>query len=119
MSTSESQPTADVELPPRIASALKRYRVLAITTGLWLLLLTVEMIAKYPLDMDLPEAARIIPIVHGWVYFIFLIMTLDLAVKARWRPIPTLGVLLAGTVPFLSFVVEHRVTAKVRAGQRL
>lgn len=107
------------ELSPRIQSALTRYRILAITTGIWLLVLTVEMVLKYPMDVDLPEWARIVPIVHGWVYFIYLIMTTDLAVKARWRPFPTIGVLLAGTVPFLSFYVEHRVTQKVKAGQRL
>ncbi|AEF42060.1 DUF3817 domain-containing protein [Hoyosella subflava] len=107
------------QLPARVSSALTRYRVLAITTGIWLLVLTVEMIMKYPMNMDLPEWARIIPIVHGWVYFVYLIMATDLAVKARWRPFPTIGVLLAGTVPFLSFYVEHRVTQKVRAGQRL
>lgn len=117
--TAADAATTNAELPPRIQSALTRYRVLAITTGIWLLVLTVEMVLKYGLQMDMPEWARIIPIVHGWVYFIYLIMTTDLAVKARWRPFPTIGVLLAGTVPFLSFYVEHRVTQKVKAGQRL
>ncbi len=106
-------------LPNRIGPALTRYRVLAITTGIWLLVLTVEMIAKYILELDMPGWAAIIPVVHGWVYFVFLLVTLDLAVKARWRPLPTLGVLLAGTIPFLSFIVEHKVTRKTRAGQRL
>nr|WP_225443356.1 DUF3817 domain-containing protein [Lolliginicoccus lacisalsi] len=106
-------------MPQHIGSALTRYRVLAITTGIWLLVLTVEMIAKYILKLDMPGWASIIPVVHGWVYFVFLLVTLDLAVKARWRPVPTLGVLLAGTIPFLSFIVEHKVTRRTRAGQRL
>ena len=46
-------------------------------------------------------------------------MSLDLAVKARWRPGPALLVLLAGTIPLMSFVAEHRVSQRVRAGQPL
>ena len=60
-----------------------------------------------------------VAVVHGWVYAIYLVLTLDLAVKARWAPLPTVGVLVAGTIPFLSFVVERAVTARVRRGQRL
>ena len=113
--------TAPAALDRRIASALRRYRFLAITTGLWLLVLTAEMVFKYAIveGGDLPGWARVIPVVHGWVYFVYLLVTLDLAVKARWRALPTVGVLLAGTVPFLSFYVEHKVTRKVRAGQAL
>nr|WP_246011559.1 DUF3817 domain-containing protein [Nocardia mexicana] len=85
-----------------------RYRALAWTTGLWLLLLTAEMIAKYGFDVDTPSW---IAVVHGWVYFIYLIVTADLAIKVRWPIGRTIGTLLAGTIPFLSFYVEH-VNAK-------
>ena len=109
--TSRTQP-----LPPRIAGALLRYRVLAWVTGVWLLLLTSELVAKYGFGASPPG---FIAVVHGWVYAVYLVLTLDLAVKSRWRPLPTVGVLVAGTVPFLSFVVEHLVTGKVRRGERL
>ena len=39
----------------------------------------------------------------------------DLAVLARWPWKFTILVLLAGTVPFLSFVAERKVTHRVRA----
>jgi integral membrane protein len=117
--TSAGAPAA-APLDKRIASALTRYRTLAIATGLWLLVLTTEMVFKYIVQVDpMPAWTDYIAIVHGWVYFIYLLVTIDLAVKARWRPGPTVGVLLAGTIPFLSFYVEHKVTRKVRAGQRL
>lgn len=95
----------------KIRPALLRYRVLAWTTGLWLLLLTGEMIAKYGFDVHTPNW---IAVVHGWVYFIYLLVTADLAVKVRW-PIPrTVGTLIAGTIPLLSFFVEHVNANKVK-----
>ncbi len=95
----------------KIKSALLRYRVLAWTTGLWLLLLTAEMIAQYGFDVDTP---RWIAVVHGWVYFLYLILTADLAVKVRWPAGRTIGTLLAGTIPLLSFFVEHRNAQQVK-----
>lgn len=97
----------------RIAGALLRYRVLAWVTGLWLLFLTAEMIAKYGFGVDTPSW---IAVVHGWAYFIYLILTADLAVKVRWPIKRTVGTLLAGTIPLLSFFVEHRNTRQVKRG---
>lgn len=95
----------------KIAGALLRYRALAWITGLWLLLLTAEMIAQYGFGVDTP---RWIAMVHGWAYFIYLILTADLAVKVRWPIKRTIGTLLAGTIPLLSFFVEHRNTQQVK-----
>ncbi|MFR9751740.1 DUF3817 domain-containing protein [Nocardia sp. 004] len=113
MTTSEN-PTETTVTPARtantakIGSALLRYRTLAWITGLWLLLLTGEMIAKYGFGMHPPTW---IAVVHGWVYFVYLLFTTDLAIKVRWSAWRTIGTLLAGTIPLLSFYVEH-VNAK-------
>jgi integral membrane protein len=104
----ESKPTQD---QARIASALTRYRVLAWTTGLWLLVLTAEVIAKYGYDVD---NFGWVGIVHGWVYLVFLIVTADLAIKVRWPAGKTILTLLSGTIPFLSFFVEHIRTKEVK-----
>ncbi|MFX0574333.1 DUF3817 domain-containing protein [Nocardia nepalensis] len=107
---SAAQPSAPTSIA-KIKPALLRYRVLAWTTGLWLLLLTGEMIAKYGFDVHTPNW---IAVVHGWVYFVYLLVTADLAVKVRW-PIPrTVGTLIAGTIPLLSFFVEHVNANKVK-----
>ncbi|MFF0814512.1 DUF3817 domain-containing protein [Rhodococcus sp. NPDC003318] len=116
MSTAPDE-TATTTTPARdtrkIAGALLRYRVLAYATGIWLLVLTAEMVAKYIFGVeDLPSW---IAIVHGWVYFVYLILTMDLAVKVRWSAKRTIGTLLAGTIPFLSFFVEHQRTRQVKA----
>ncbi|WP_406236739.1 DUF3817 domain-containing protein [Nocardia sp. NBC_01009] len=96
----------------KITGALLRYRVLAWVTGLWLLLLTAEIIAKYGFDVHTPSW---IAVVHGWVYFAYLLVTADLAVKVRWPLLRTVGTLIAGTVPLLSFFVEHVNAKKVKA----
>lgn len=104
--------TADTKKIRKIRIALLRYRVLAYATGVWLLVLTAEMVAKYIFKVEnLPSW---IAIVHGWVYFAYLIMALDLAVKVRWAVGRTVGTLLAGTIPFLSFYVEHIRTKQVK-----
>ncbi|MFD4292502.1 DUF3817 domain-containing protein [Rhodococcus sp. NPDC058505] len=109
----ETVTTTDVRDTRKIAAALLRYRVLAYVTGIWLLVLTAEMVAKYIFKVeDLPSW---IAIVHGWVYFVYLILTMDLAVKVRWSAKRTVGTLLAGTIPFLSFFVEHKRTQQVKA----
>lgn len=89
---------------PKIKSALFRYRVMAWVTGIWLLLLVAEMIAKYGFGVT---GFEVIGIVHGWIYVIYLICTVDLAMKVRWPAVKTVLTCLAGTVPFLSFWVEH------------
>ncbi|RJO79457.1 DUF3817 domain-containing protein [Nocardia panacis] len=84
---------------------------MAWATGLWLLLLTVEIIAKYGFGVHTPSW---IAVVHGWVYFVYLFTAADLGLKVRW-PYPRLiGTLLAGTIPLLSFFIEHRNAQQVK-----
>ncbi|WP_433685878.1 DUF3817 domain-containing protein [Nocardia sp. CA-119907] len=113
MTTEAARPsaTAASATAAKIRPALLRYRVLAWTTGLWLLLLTGEMIAKYGFDVHTPNW---IAVVHGWVYFVYLLVTADLAVKVRWPILRTIGTLIAGTIPLLSFFVEHVNANKVK-----
>lgn len=113
MSTAPEKAPLTAEAQQKIRPALLRYRVLAYATGIWLLVLVVEMVAKYGFDNDsLPSW---IPVVHGWVYLVYLILTIDLAIKVRWPALRTIGTLLAGTVPFLSFFIEHKRTKQVKA----
>lgn len=103
----DTQPT----LNQRVRGSLLRYRVLAWITGIWLLVLTAEVIAKYGFDQD---QYGWVGVVHGWVYFVYLLLTLDLAVKVRWKPVHTVLTVLAGTIPFVSFYAEHRNSAQVK-----
>ncbi|AFA72915.1 putative membrane protein [Gordonia polyisoprenivorans VH2] len=107
--TQTAQPTATpVE---KVKGALLRYRILAWVTGLWLLLLVIELIVKYGFGVD---SLDFVPIVHGWVYFVYLIMTVDLAIKVRWPLGKIVLTAIAGTIPFLSFYFEHIRTREVK-----
>ena len=101
-----------------VPAALGRYRVMAWVVGVLLLVLTlIAMPLKYLADV--PEPVTVVGIAHGFLYAVFFLVTLDLAVRARWRPLSALVVVVAGTIPFLSFVAERKVTRKTRAGQRV
>jgi integral membrane protein len=95
-----------------IRKALLGYRVMAWTTGIWLIALCYEMVLKYIVKVDDPPSW--IGIVHGWVYFVYLLFTANLAVKVRWPIIKTVGVLLAGTIPLLGIIVEHFQTKQLK-----
>ncbi|KAA1431553.1 DUF3817 domain-containing protein [Mycolicibacter arupensis] len=97
----------------KIRGALLPYRVLAWTTGLWLIALCYEVVVRYVVKVDNPPIW--IGVVHGWVYFAYLMATLNLAVKVRWPLGKTLGVLLSGTIPLLGVIVEHFQTRKIKA----
>lgn len=93
--------------------ALTRFRVMAWVTGVMLLILVfVAMPMKYIGDDD--SLVRIVGVAHGWLYIVYVITVLTLAYQGHWRPLRTLLVMLAGTVPFASFVAERKVVAIAR-----
>ncbi|WP_028661737.1 DUF3817 domain-containing protein [Saccharomonospora saliphila] len=96
---------------------LLRFRVAAFVTGLGLLGLVAVMILRY--GFDNPEPSAVFSPIHGVVYMVYLVLAVDLGLKARWSIRGTLGVLLAGCVPLLSFVAERAVTRRVESGRRL
>ncbi|MGK2868753.1 MAG: DUF3817 domain-containing protein [Mycobacterium sp.] len=94
-----------------IRKALTAYRILAWTTGIWLIALCYEMVMKYGFQDD---SLSWIAVVHGWVYFAYLIATANLAVKVRWPLGRAIGTLISGTVPALGLIVEHFQTEDVK-----
>ncbi|MFD9958977.1 DUF3817 domain-containing protein [Amycolatopsis sp. NPDC058986] len=102
---------------PALSGPLLRFRVSAYVTGIGLLGLCFVMVLRY--GFALPEPSAIYSPIHGVLYMIYLVLTIDLAIKARFSIKGTVLVLLAGCVPFVSFLVERRVTHRVQAGQKL
>jgi len=94
-----------------IRKALTGYRVMAWVTGIWLIALCYEMVMKYVFHDD---SLGWIAVVHGWVYFVYLLFTANLAVKVRWPIAKTVGVLLAGTIPLVGIIVEHVQTGDIK-----
>jgi integral membrane protein len=99
-----------------IATALRNYRVAAWVTGVGLLVLVfIAMPLKYLFGIDRPTA--LVGMLHGFLYMAYIVCTLILAERCRWRPLDAVVILLAGTVPVASFVAERQVTRRVREGR--
>jgi len=92
-------------------SAVLRFRVMAIIAGLMSLLLWfVYMPIKYIFDApDLHSSIIWIPMVHGYLYPIYILTAIQFATKARWPIMKMLGLILAGTLPVASLLAERRV----------
>lgn len=115
--TATAKPTVGELREQRIRAALTRYRIIAYIVGVGLLALTVATILDW--GFGIPQYAAIIGPLHGFLYMIYLALGIDLALKARWSVVGSVLVLLAGTIPFLSFVAERQVTGRVLAGRKL
>lgn len=99
---------------PKIQTALTRYRVMAWVVGV---LLVVLVLIGVPLKY-LGGDGRVVVwtgIPHGWLYMVLLITAYDLSRRVGWSIKWVLLIMLAGTVPFLSFVAEHFATKDVHA----
>ncbi|WP_166877254.1 DUF3817 domain-containing protein [Salinibacterium sp. ZJ450] len=119
---------------PQIRSGLKFYQVTAYITGVMLLLLCAEMIAKYWFGSEIElggaygflalvpdgtvQAVNLstgILIVHGWFYVIYLIACFRLWTFMRWNLPQLLLMATGGVVPFLSFIVEVRLSRTINS----
>ncbi|GIJ27525.1 membrane protein [Micromonospora qiuiae] len=98
-------------------AALTRYRVIAWIVGVVLILLVViGMPLKY--GFDNPVVVETVGQAHGFLYMVYLVAAFDLSRRANWPLKRMVLVMLAGTVPFLSFWAERRVSSLVIAEQR-
>ncbi|SDH41400.1 integral membrane protein [Arthrobacter subterraneus] len=119
----------------QIRSALSFYKVLAYATGVMLLLVVVEMVAKYGFGAEIiaggsagalglvqeaqADAAggfnlsTAVLIVHGWLYVVYLIADFRLWQFMRWPFSKFVVIALGGVVPLLSFTVEKRIHRQV------
>jgi len=102
----------------RTTPALIRYRIIAIVVGIGLIaLVLVGMPLKYLADNS--AVVAIVGPAHGALYVLYLLAAFDLSQRNKWSWKATSAVLLAGTIPFLSFVAERIVTRRTRTGQSL
>ena len=118
---------------PRIRTTLTAYRVSAVVTGLFLLLLCLMMVFRYGYGVDIElggpfgflalqprdlivgtNLSTIILIVHGWLYVVYLACDFLLWRFTRWSFGRFLFIALGGIVPGLSFFFEFSVPRWVR-----
>jgi integral membrane protein len=92
-----------------VQGALTRYRIIAWVVGVVLLVLVlVGMPLKYIGGQD--AVVAIVGPIHGFLFMVYVVLTFDLARRARWPFGRMLLVMLAGTIPFLSFWAERKVS---------
>ena len=101
-------------------AAALRYRVMAYITGV---LIIVVCFVGIPLQIaGHPAVANNVGVLHGILYIIYLVFAWLLARRLRLTIGPTVLMLLAGTIPILTFVVErwvtHRYIDPALAGQK-
>lgn len=101
-----------------MGSALIRYRVIAYVVGVALILLVVVgMPLKYLADQ--PQLVSAVGPAHGFLYVVYLVVAFDLGRRCNWS-LTRLGlVMLAGTIPFMSFYAERQVTRWVEETHRV
>jgi integral membrane protein len=94
-------------------AAVLRYRVMAFTTGV---LIIVLCFVGIPLQFAFhhPAVDEYVGQVHGFLYIVYMIMAFLLVLKLPIRVLSwqTFVLLLAGTVPVMTFVVERWVSRR-------
>jgi integral membrane protein len=108
--------TPAVATPPKdpLRGALIRYRVMTYIVGSALIVLVcIGVPLQVWAHFDL--VAKVEGTIHGYLYLVYLFTAADLARRAHWRLGRILAVVLSGFVPFLAFIVEHRVVVQMRA----
>jgi integral membrane protein len=114
-SPTASRTDTSADKPQVSSGVLTRYRVMAWVTGVLLLVLVfVAMPMKYIGDDE--RLVQVVGVAHGWLYMLYLVAAFLLANKLRWPLGKTLLLLVAGTIPFMSFVAERRVLREMSAG---
>jgi integral membrane protein len=119
---------------PKIRATLVAYRILAYATGIFLLVLVVEIVLKYIVGVELQagggaalsfvpagsidtanavNASLVVQIIHGYFYLAYLVSDFLLVTFMRWPITRFVLIAAGGVVPLLSFFVERRVHREV------
>jgi len=93
-----------------VRGTVLRYRVMAYVTGV---VLVVLCFVGIPLQIaGHPALVNVVGTVHGILYIMYLVTAAMLAWKLRLSPVRTVLLLLAGTIPIMTFVVERWMTRR-------
>ncbi|HEY7429808.1 MAG TPA: DUF3817 domain-containing protein [Streptosporangiaceae bacterium] len=84
------------------------YRVMAYITGVVLIVLCVLAIAQIWASVE--GVVNVVGTVHGLLYIVYLLVSYPLTRRLRLSLWPTIAVLLAGTIPVMTFIVERRIS---------
>jgi integral membrane protein len=89
--------------------ALARFKFIAYLAGIVLILFTIEIVLKYSGILEIPWFAQL----HGIVYMVYVVIAFDMSRRAKLSLRETFLVLIAGTIPVMSFIAESRIRRRV------
>ena len=89
--------------------ALARFKFIAYVAGVVLILFTIEITLKYSGILEIPWFAQL----HGIVYMVYVVIAFDMSRRAKLSLRETFLVLIAGTIPVMSFIAESRIRRRV------
>jgi integral membrane protein len=94
-----------------VRAAVLRYRVMAYITGV---LIIVVCFVGIPLQVAAHQTFIVnqVGTVHGFLYLVYIVMAWMLAARLKLGRVPTVMLLLAGTIPVMTFVVERWLTRR-------
>ena len=90
-----------------MSGALRRYEVMAVVVSIALFVLLFGMLLRYGFGNE--HFSEVYSPVHGALYMVYLVAVADLSRRAGWSLARTVGVMVAGAVPVVSYLVERRV----------
>jgi integral membrane protein len=87
-------------------AAALRYRVMAYITGV---LIIVVCFVGIPMQVAAHNTWIVnnVGTVHGFLYIVYIVFAYILAQKLKMPPVQTVLLLLAGTIPIMTFYVER------------
>ena len=89
--------------------ALARFKFIAYVAGVVLILFTIEITLKYSGILEIPWFAQL----HGIVYMVYVVIAFDMSRRAKLSLRETFLILIAGTIPVMSFIAESRIRRRV------
>ncbi len=111
MSTNEAPIGAPPATKPANSKLLTAYKVMSYITGVGLIVLVfIAVPIKYVPALGQKEGpVAVVGALHGYLYMIYVVLTLVLAYSRKWKLPKLILVVAAGTIPLAVFFAERRV----------
>lgn len=89
------------------------YRIMALVVGTVLVILSLFLISVRVIGNPEPSFYAAAWMAHGYLFPVYVVATFMLSTKLKWSFTKTILIMLAGTVPFMSFFTERQVAKEV------
>lgn len=89
------------------------YRIMALVVGTVLVVLSLFLISVRVIGNPEPAFYGAAWMAHGYLFPVYVVATFILSTKLKWSFTKTILIMLAGTIPFMSFITERQVTKQV------